>query len=175
MIHYYPYIAYFIMLMTLFIAIRYCIESALFIRNLHSQGKGKKPSCEKVNEIAKRYHTNNHGSKPQISLEEQTYYLFSPYILRLAAIKSVAPGLGLCFTVISIMISFQIFSDSGDVKAMFNATSIGLGTTALGAITMVISKIMIDRFVIPASLETLQEINKQVQNLRSTTSKTGIK
>lgn len=166
---FYAYFAYLVMLTALFFTVRYCLDGWLLKRQIQKQYikdnhliDSFNPSELKASTSISIRHCLN---KEQQLLEDKTLKIFSPLLLKLSAIKSISPALGLCFTVISIMSSFQIFSATGDIKAMFQAASVGLGTTAIGACIIVISKLVIDRLVLPLFHDTLDKYQKQVLKL----------
>lgn len=170
---YYSYFAYAVMMITLFMAIKYCVEGFYLRKQLRKEflsfekvlsSEYKVKSTDLIS-IPVRFYINQINKRRQISLKEQTADIFSSLLLKLSSMKSIAPAMGLCFTVLSIMCSFHIFSTTGDIKAMFQAASVGLGTTAMGAITIVVSKLMIDRVLLPLSIETLHRFEAQVSTL----------
>jgi len=166
---YYSYFAYFVMLITLLLSIRFSIEALLFRRALREQYKHNANNIKRgiprillaSESIPIRYYINAYKKQGQLPLQDQIDLLFAPFILKLNSIKAIAPALGLFFTVLSIIFSFSIFAESGDIKEMFSALATGLGTTALGALTIVLSKIIIDRVILPCSLETLEIFHQQ--------------
>ncbi len=177
---YYSYFAYAVMMITLFLAIKYCVEGFYLRNQLHREftlfekvlSSEYKVKPTDFISISLRYYNNYTNKKRQLSLKEQTAGIFNSLLLKLSSIKSIAPAMGLCFTVLSIMCSFHIFSTTGDIKAMFQAASVGLGTTAIGALIIVVSKLMIDRVLLPLSIETLHEFESQVRALNRKTNDT---
>jgi biopolymer transport protein ExbB/TolQ len=166
---FYSYFAYFVMLTALFFTLRYCFEGWLLKKQLQAQyikdNQLIKSFNQKQLKISKSTSIHYFLNQKQQPLEDKTLRIFSPLLLKLSAIKSISPALGLCFTVISIMMSFQIFASTGDIKAMFQAASVGLGTTAIGACIIVISKLVTDRMVVPLYHDMLDKYQTQVSEL----------
>jgi hypothetical protein len=165
------------MLTALFFTIRYCVEGWLLNRQLRQQYFTDNQLILSLNVTGLRaskstpihyfLHKNTQGQ----SLEDKTFQVFSPLLLKLSAIRSVSPALGLCFTVISIMLAFSVFSSSGDIKEMFQAASVGLGTTAIGACVIVISKLMTDLVVLPSYYDMLDKHQQQITALKAAINK----
>ncbi len=133
---YYSYFAYAVMMITLLLAIKYCLEG-FYLRN-----------------------------------QEQTLGIFKSQLrllLKLSYIKYIALVVQLCFTVLSIMCFYYIFLTTGDINAMCQAASVGLGTTAIGALIIVVSKLMIDRVLLPHSIENLVKYEFKLRALNSKT------
>lgn len=166
---FYSYFAYSVMLIALFCCLRYLFEALVLRKNLKNKYIEDDKLIKEFNlkQLKKSKSTPIYYylNKKQHTLEDETLQLFTPLLLKLSAIKSVSPALGLCFTVISIMSSFQIFSSTGDIKAMFQAASIGLGTTAIGACIIVISKLVTDRVLLPFYHDLYSKYQKQVSEL----------
>jgi biopolymer transport protein ExbB/TolQ len=166
---FYSYFAYSVMLIALFCCLRYFLDALLLRKQLNAQYIKDNILIKEFNQkqlkLSKSTPIYYYLNKKQHTLEDETLRLFTPLLLKLSAIKSVSPALGLCFTVISIMSSFQIFSSTGDIKAMFQAASIGLGTTAIGACIIVVSKLVTDRMLLPLYHDMYSKYQKQVSEL----------
>ncbi|MFW8589273.1 MotA/TolQ/ExbB proton channel family protein [Glaciecola sp. 2405UD65-10] len=153
----YSYFAHAVMLFCIFLVIKYTFEFYRLKRTiLHDDADIK--AVLQARDIARikavrhpsvMFYRRSQTKETQQSLEEQTLQLFAPLLLKVNALKSIAPALGLCFTVISIILSFQVFASSGDIKMMFQAAAVGLGTTAMGALVMSMAKWLSDRKLIP--------------------------
>lgn len=83
-----------------------------------------------------------------------------PQINQLNSFKAIAPAMGLLFTVISIMHSAQSFSASADVKQMFAAVSVGLGTTAIAAFCLIVARVLLDLLV--RQLSSITAMSEQI-------------
>lgn len=170
----YSYFAYLIMLINLFLVIRYSAEALYLRKSLFIEGNENEKliraldvnAIKSSDNLVLNYYKRTLTKEVQLPLEEQTLQIFTPLLLKLSSVKSIAPAFGLCFTVISIMLSFKVFSESGDVKAMFQAVSVGLGTTAIGACVIVISKVVTDRIVIPLFHKTYQRHQLQLHTFK---------
>lgn len=147
---YFSYFAYLVMLLVLLFVLKSAFDGLFLVRALQAQWQKDQRlinqfqwSMLQQQESWSCFYTKSTQISTQLSKQ-----LTEP-LLKLSALKGVAPALGMLFTVISIMLAFQLFSESGDIKQMFQAVSVGLGTTAIGAFCIVVSRLVSDRLLLP--------------------------
>ena len=173
MITLYSYIAYTVMTALLVMAITFILQGRKLRKRLNQLHQKTDDVIEAPLHLFSRslhlipvsfVHQQQQSHEPE-SLEKQVTAIFLPMMLNLGSLRSAAPALGLFFTVVSIMISFSVFSSTGDIKQMFAAASVGFGTTAIGAITMVVAKLGQDRILIPLATQTESRFKEQIRQL----------
>ncbi len=93
----------------------------------------------------------------RLILELEIQKKFYQTTLAAVRIKSSAPAWGMFFTVVGIMLAVIEYGESSSVKQMLGSVGPAMGTTALGALTAIIERNLIDGRLIPMQLKLFHE------------------
>ncbi len=143
----YTVFAYFTMFFMLFLLLRNVLQIYFWLKSANSDfcSMELKLKGRKWREL--RHHTLVKGTTP-ITKQELIETVFAPVISKLKLTElfsSIAPTAGMFFTLTSFILAAQSFSEGGSVQTMFKAVAVGMGTTAVAAFIMILTKLLLTR------------------------------
>lgn len=144
---YYTDFAYFTMFTLLFLLIRSALQVHFWLKACDVEILAIKAKLKEKTWLELRHHDLFSGVL-SVSKEELCETSFAPVVAKLKHVElfsSIAPTAGMFFTLTSFILAAQSFADGGSVHSMFKAVSVGMGTTAVAACILILSKLMLSR------------------------------
>jgi hypothetical protein len=142
---FYTLFAYFFMFALLFLLLRSVLQVKFWLQAFDAELERMKSKLDEKTWYQLQHHPVVKASQAS-SKEVLVEAVMTPVVRKIKQVEmfsAIASPAGMFFTLTSFIVAAQNFGAAGNVQTMFSAVSVGMGTTAVAAVILILSRLLL--------------------------------